>query len=573
MLPSAAPNKSAQRRLLVGWILLAAIPIIYIGLTAAEASRNIAFWDEIDTALVLVLEINRGAPWQELARMFFAVDNEHRTVTSRIIYALSYWTTGTINFHVITAIGNFFLVGAVATLVLAVSGWERRIRMGVVLVFVVFQLEHFESFIWSGSSIDHFQVVMLAMLALAALVRGTRATAVVGAGSAILATFTLAQGLVLWPLGGLLLAFQRRWRTLGAWAFVASAILAVFFYDFSLNPEHHVRGFSAEKILGVASYWLRLLGAPLTLGESNLWTPWLGASLLATLGFLGSRQMAQRQPLALYGACFAVGALALIAIGRVELAAGLGSAINSRYLILGALAWALVIFLLLELAVEAAPSRPLRPLAALLPALVAFNLSANIAFAPKITSFNEVRDRAATSFKQFKADGKGVTRSRLHPQESHADIILAMAERRGVYRLPTFSSPTNFTRLQPNNRIIAHVDETFTNDEKVTIGGWAMRADHTSKRGQIHVLLRSPSTQLTFSSVTLQRSDVAAAYRETKWNLAGFRAVINRRYLPAENFEIGVIISDGRTKEFIMTGQRLELARNEKMGAITGSDQ
>ena len=117
------------------------------------------------------------------------------------------------------------------------------------------------------------------------------------------------------------------------------------------------------------------------------------------------------------------------------------------------------------------------------------------------------------------------------------------------------------------------MDETFTNDEKVTIGGWAMRADHTSKRGQIHVLLRSPSTQLTFSSVTLQRSDVAAAYRETKWNLAGFRAVINRRYLPAENFEIGVIISDGRTKEFIMTGQRLELARNEKMGAITGSDQ
>jgi len=44
----------------------------------------------------------------------FHSNNEHRMVTSRLMFAASYWLTGTVNFHVIGAIGNLFLVGACA---------------------------------------------------------------------------------------------------------------------------------------------------------------------------------------------------------------------------------------------------------------------------------------------------------------------------------------------------------------------------------------------------------------------------------------------------------------------------
>src|SRR3954470_10087900 len=100
--PFSSPT--VQRRLLVlAWLLVAAIPIAYIIAQIVAASRNIVFWDEFDTALALVLRIDAGAGWKEILERFFAINNEHRTVTSRLLFAVSYWLTGTVNFHVIGA--------------------------------------------------------------------------------------------------------------------------------------------------------------------------------------------------------------------------------------------------------------------------------------------------------------------------------------------------------------------------------------------------------------------------------------------------------------------------------------
>src|SRR5688500_528830 len=206
-MPPAHPHPPGVRLrwLQIGWWLLASIPVFYVAMNVAIASRNIVFWDEFDTALNLILRIDAGAGWPELLERFFAVNNEHRTVTSRMLFAASYWLSGTVNFHVIGAIGNLFLVGACVALVWAVKTWERRLRLGVVLAFLMFQLEHFESFLWSGASIDHFQVVMLVVVAIAALNRGSRAALGVAVLFGLLATFTLAQGNLVWPIGAGLL--------------------------------------------------------------------------------------------------------------------------------------------------------------------------------------------------------------------------------------------------------------------------------------------------------------------------------------------------------------------------------
>ncbi len=517
------------------------------------SSRNIVFWDEFDTALDLVLRIDAGASWREMLQRFFAINNEHRMVTSRLMYAASYWLTGTINFHVIGAIGNLFLVGLAATLVLAVEGWERRLRMTVVLAFLLFQLEHFESFVWSGAAIDHFQVVMHALLAVAMLARRTIAGCVAAGAFGLLATFTLAHGNVVWPLGAMLLAHQRRWRELAGWSVFSVLAVAAFLYGFEFNPGHQIVELSAANLLRLARYWLALLGAPLTLGHAA-YAPLPGALLLIALGFLARRGMATRQPVAFFGILFPLGALTLIALGRAELA---GGDVNSRYLIHGALAWALVVFLLLELVVEKRPAHPFRPLVWITPALVVFTIAAHGKFAPQIDSFTEVRDRAATSFEQFAADGRGITR--LHPRDRHADVIMKLAEERGVYRLPEFSRPATFPAAKPSTQMIAYVDELFASERAVTAGGWAMLPGREAKRGQVYVVLRSEKSLLTFSAVTLERSDIAKHYKEPRWQRAGFRAVIRRERLPAENFTVGILIAHDDGAEFIMTNNRLDL--------------
>lgn len=551
-----------QRRFaLIAWVLVAALPVLYIAANAIVFSRNIIFWDEFDTALDLILRIDAGANSSEILRRFFALNNEHRTVTSRVMFALSYWLTGTVNFHVIGAIGNLFLVGTCTILIVAVKGWERRIRMGVVLAFLMFQLEHFESFIWSGSSIDHFQVVMLGVGAIAALARQTRLGVALAMLLGFLATFTLAQGSVVWPAGACLLAHQRRWRELAAWLVCGAGAVAAFLHGFSFNPGHNISSLGAARITHLLGYWLTLLGGPLTLGDAGF-APLPGCALLLGLIVVVARGALTREPVVVFSAVFAIGALALVAFGRSELA---GNDVNSRYLVLGALAWAMVIFLLLELA--SSPARPFRPLIWLTPALAAFNISANLKFAPLIETFVEVRERAATSFMQYGADGRGITR--LHPQERHADILLKMAEERGVYRLPSVSHPARIPNAKPNPAIITHFDELVVNDRAITAGGWAMIPGHASKRDQIYVVLRSERSTLLFSTVTLLRPDVARAYDKPEWRRSGFRAVIERSRLPSEDFEVGVLIADRNGGELLMTTNRLELAPGKPARAVS----
>ena len=560
MKPPLPHHRALPRACLVaGWLLLAALPILYILGHIVATSRNIVFWDEFDTALDLILHLDAGAGWREILGRLFAITNEHRTVMSRLLFATSYWLTGTVNFHVIGAIGNLFFFALCTILVFAVQGWERRVRMTVVLAFMMFQLEHFESFIWSGASIDHFQVVMLAVLAIAALARGTTLAMAGGTVCAVLATFTLAQGNAVWVVGAAMLAHGRRWKEFAAWLAIGIVAVAAFLRGFEFNPGHAIAAPTGENLVQVVHYWLQLLGAPLTLGDARR-APLPGIALLVVLGVFIAQGLPRRQPVAWFSALFAVGALALIALGRAELANG---TINSRYFVLGALAWALVIFMLLDVCAEVNPARPFRHLAWLLPGLIAFNVGAAVKFSPMIDSFVEVRDRAATAFEQHGADGHGVASFRLHPRDKHAEVLMRRAEERGVYRLPEFSRPAQFADAKPNTRIIAHLDEIIVNERALTIGGWAMLPERRSRRGEIHVVLRSADSQRVFTAVPLPRPDIVAAYKESRWRYSGFRAVIRRERLPNEDFQLGVLIANGGEPQFLMTANRLELSGPE----------
>ncbi|HUR57210.1 MAG TPA: hypothetical protein VM029_05850 [Opitutaceae bacterium] len=550
----------SRRQSLIAWAVLAAVPVLYIAAQVVAASRNFVFWDEFDTALALILRINAGADWSELLQRFFAINNEHRMVTSRLLFAGSYWLTGTVNFHVIGALGNLFLVGACGMLVTSVQGWERRIRLGVVLAFLMFQLEHFENFLWSGASIDHFQVVMLAVAAMVALVRGSRMACALAILAGLLATFTLAHGCVVWPVGLAFLWSQRRWRHLAAWCVAGAAGMAAFLYGFELNTGHQIGDLTLQGAAHIGRYWLALLGGPLTLGNATL-APLPGLLLLGGLVTLTWRGAGRREPVALFTALFAVGALSLVAFGRSEIA---GAEINSRYMVLGALAWAMVIYLALEQATQ--PGRPFRLLVYVLPALVGFNIAANKKFAPLAEGFVEVRDRAVTRYKQYGEDGRGI--APLHPQKGHAEALLKLAAERGVYQFPRVSLEKDFPEATSSTRIIAYVDEVITNPRAVTLGGWGMIPGLASKRGQVYVVLRSEKSFLIYSTVTLQRPDVAKAYKEPSWRLCGFRAVVGRNRLPAEDFQVGVLIADGDEAEFIMTPTKL-LLKSEDAAAAT----
>ena len=501
MLLSFASPALRRRLLFVSWIALASLPAAYVAWEFAATTRNFPFWDELDAAIDFLLKLKGSGGWREVLPQFFALNNEHRTVTSRVIFALSYWLTGTVNFNVIGVIGNLFIVGACGLLVGAARGIESRIRVGVVLALLVFQLEHFENFIWSGASIDHFQVVFLGVAAIVALTRDTATSCRWAVLFAVLATFTLAHGCVVWALGIGWLTQRRAWSRLLVWSAFATMALGGFFAGFQFNPGHAIPSVTLANVALVGYFWLQLLGAPLVLGQ-KAFAAFPGAMLIALVAVLVARGAIRRHPVAILTACFGVASLVLVAFGRIHMG---GEIVTSRYMILPALAWAMTIHVILE---EFTPAeKPFRWLAWIAPPLVALNIAADFQFQKPKEDFIEARDRAATYFKTYgHADGGN---SRIYPSAGRADEILTAAYQRGVYHLGRVSDIVPIANPKPSTRMVGAVDELVVNSRAVTVGGWGMLPGRVSKRGQVYLVLQTDDSFTVYSTLTLQRRDIA----------------------------------------------------------------
>lgn len=526
--------------------VLALVPVAFVGLTVAASTRNIVYWDEFDTALDLLLALDTGVDARGFFERIFAINNEHRMITSRLLFVASWWTTGTVDFGVVGAIGNLFLVVLCLTLLVAADTLERRVRLGLVLAAFMFQLGHYENFLWSGSSIDHFQVVMLAVGAIVGLARGTKPAFGVAGVLAVLATFTLAQGLVIWPVGALMLWRARRRSGFWVWLVLAALTGVAFFQGFELNAGHQIA--SQKGVAEVLIYWLSLLGAPLALGHGAV-APYAGVLLLAGIVWLGLRGGWGQETVMLPVALYCLGALALIAIGRAEVA---GGQLQSRYMVLSALAWVTLLFGSLEHLTN--PLRPWRVLLACLPVLAAFNVAANLRFVPAVESFVEGRDEAALRYKQYRRMDN--SQFRLYPVPSRAEMLLAATTQRGLYALPRMCERVDIRGAKPSGRIAYHIDEVHADTPGTYISGWAVIPGEASRTGEIHLVLRSSTSDLILTTVPKTRPDVVEAHGRPEWRDCGFRFAVARSRLPAEELQVGILMKRGDNVEYIMTEHR-----------------
>jgi hypothetical protein len=538
--------------------VLAAAPCVFVLARALLASRNTAYWDEVDSAIAFLLRLDAGVTVRGFVDQLFSITNEHRTVTSRLIFALSYWLTGTVNFTVIGIIGNLFIAGFGACLVAATQDGARRLRMALLAGAFLFQLEHYENFLWSGGSIDHFQVVFLVGAALLLLVRGTPLATAGAICCALGATFTLAHGLIVWICGALLLVQERRWRALGCWALVAAVAAAFFLHHFILNPGHHLGARTGDAVLRIGHYWLSLLGAPLALGNRTL-SPWMGLALLALIGARQARPAAPRERWVLPLTLWAIGSLLMVAIGRAD---ANGGTLHSRYYVLGALAWLLTLFVQFDDWFET--DRPYRALVRALPLLVLFNIAANLKFMTEARTWEFVRDKATESFMAYAQDGVGPYA--LHPDPKYATEVLQRAETQNVYRMPRLLERREFPDIRRVEGLSYYFDYIKVDGSMVHINGWAGFPGRKMKPGQIHLVLQSASQRI-YTTLSEKRPDVVGAFPNEQWHDSGFHFRRRRSLLPPTTYQIGLLIHSERGAELIMTAHSVDL-RGEGRGII-----
>jgi hypothetical protein len=533
---------------------LSVAPLVFILLATLEARRDWPYWDEIDSAVAFLITLKEGGGIGGFLDRLFAVSNEHRLVVSRLLFALSYWTTGTLNFAVLDWVGISWIVAGCSVIISTGRDQRERWMFALILGLTVFQLEHYENFLWSGSSIDHFLAPSLSLAAVVLLARPGIIFSIGALVAALGATGVLAHGLAVWPSAALCLWMMGQRRNAVVWLGLGLIVLAAYLNGFTLNSEERFPIATWSSVFMVIKYWCSLIGSVPAFG-SPVVAPLAGVAGLLAIGFLGFVRGSERRPVEWGMLCYLLLAMAMISVGR---AVNWNGELQSRYFILSALLWAILVFMLLRsLARDGVFRKRLVFTAAAV--LVVFNVAANIRFHDSAISWIECRNRARTRFAQEGIDGRGPFK--LHPNPDRSTEVLNRAEELGVYVMEQASLPRPVpAEAVETSRIAYHIDELTVNRRSLFFRGWAAVNGAKAERGKIEVFLFSDRQQHFFSTVPVRRPDVAAATGHPSWQWAGFRFARRRAALPDGEYGLGLVVESGGSKFFIKTEHRVVLS-------------
>jgi hypothetical protein len=211
--------------------LLAALPVCVIILFyyfSVAYSIDIPWFDDIENIPYFLVNWVEAANWQEKWETIIRPNNEHRVLTARLIVLTQYWLTGGLNFRVLVFCGNLSVL--VLFSFLAYSHLKQKGKWIYILpiTFLIFNFQSYASTFMTIMSMQYQMVIVLSVMSFYFLAKGGASSFFLAILLAWIDTFSMGNGMMVWPSGVVLLLFQLRWRSTFLW--ILAGATAVFFY-------------------------------------------------------------------------------------------------------------------------------------------------------------------------------------------------------------------------------------------------------------------------------------------------------------------------------------------------------
>ena len=275
MTPPATSNRRLARA--VGLLVLALLPLLIVTLYVARYKLGMPYFD----GWALVPDIQKMLAGQLTWTELWRTHNEHRIILPRLVMLglarLTGWNDG---YEVAANIG----LAAATCLALQAQwrrtasglGWARINGLVPLISLVVFALTQWENWAW-GWQLVYFLHTFAAVAGLLLLAswdgRWWRWLGALALGLA--ATFSLGTGLLIWPVGLLLLLLQWRpgqarhgWAA-GLWALAGVIVYLVYFTDYPRLPGPGLFQVVLLQPVGYVQYILNYLGSPAPPGTNR----------------------------------------------------------------------------------------------------------------------------------------------------------------------------------------------------------------------------------------------------------------------------------------------------------------
>lgn len=321
------PARTNRRTVLALALIVAPVAAQFAVVAALGVNSPAA--DEL-AYLPFVRKVLEGGDWLP---MLWNQHNEHRVVPMKLAMAalarLTGWSVKAEMY--VSAVLAGLLVGVLWSVYRSLGGRD-PMRFAPISALVCC-LAQYENMLYGLQMCQYFTTLgVAAAVALLALSGGLAFAGAVVCG--LTASFSLVNGLLVWPAGQLLLLASgaRRSRQI-AWGLVGAGALLAYFYRFRPPPGMASLPVHGPAIYRVARMALLLLGGPLRAG-STAWAAAVGLAVLGGLALaglywlrLGKPRLRSDAP-AIALMAYGLGSVALIAIGRAAISVG---APDSRY--------------------------------------------------------------------------------------------------------------------------------------------------------------------------------------------------------------------------------------------------
>ncbi|GAB3885359.1 hypothetical protein [Spirosoma agri] len=208
----------ASPRLTIALLLL---PIAGFFIYFFVLRYNIPWFDDFENIPYFLDRFLNAPSAGEAFAALVRPNNEHRVVYARLIVLGQYFLTGGLNFANLMLWGNAGLVLMFFLLFRALRQQERLSEKALVgLLPVPLLLFTAQSYIMTFTaifSLQYLAIITLVMLTLFVLATDRPLYLAIALGLGLLSTFSMGNGLLLWPAGAVMLFSQRRWLGLGVW--------------------------------------------------------------------------------------------------------------------------------------------------------------------------------------------------------------------------------------------------------------------------------------------------------------------------------------------------------------------
>lgn len=316
----------------LSWILVLVGPVLQLWCIHRFAV-NVPIWDE--WALVPFLKrVHEGGDWLQ---MVFNQHNEHRVAGLRLPLAfIAEWSNWNVIPEMYFGVGIQLLSLLGLWKILAPTLGASPLRFAPVSL-LCFGLIGYQIFLY-GMMFIWSMLVAATVWSLWLLSRQTWPGLAAAAACGFVASFTLNNGLLVWPIGLLLLSLGRdRGARRLAWLAAGIAVFIFYYWGYTHPGQHPPLTLALEKPLTLAGFFLANLGA--AYGAGSYWASvGFGAGLILLLAWVWLRRLPRwrgwtREERALFGlAIFGLLSAAAVSVSRVRL--GRDFALEPRYICL-----------------------------------------------------------------------------------------------------------------------------------------------------------------------------------------------------------------------------------------------